>query len=158
MLSFSDYTNQAFINTYFDYQKVAYGQRKPEKPWETCYTVVDNYFPYAIGRMYIDNYFNQQSRTAVDKLIREVKSAFSSELDRYDWMDGFTLRKSKEKVSKYTFHRIVFLSPQSIVIKFSSKRDESRKVIYILLISYDFHSSPSFSPNKTLRQMHSSMK
>lgn len=98
VLSFSDYTNKAFTDTYFNFQKVAYGQRKPEKPWETCYALVDNYFPLSVGRLYIENYFNAQSKPAVDRLVKEVKSAFSNELDRYDWMDDFTLKKSKEKV------------------------------------------------------------
>lgn len=98
VLSFSDYTTKSFTDTYFQYQKVAYGQRKPEKPWETCYAIVDSYFPHAIGRLYIENYFNKLSKEAVDRLVKEVKTAFSSELDRYDWMDDSTLGKSKEKV------------------------------------------------------------
>lgn len=98
VLSFSDYTTKAFTDTYFEYQKIAYGQRKPEKAWETCYTIVDSYFPYSIGRLYVENYFNQLSKGSVDKLVKEVKTAFSSELDSYDWMDAFTLKKSKEKV------------------------------------------------------------
>ncbi|KAI1285214.1 Neprilysin-1 [Halotydeus destructor] len=100
VLGYSDYTTKSFISAYFDHQKVAYGQRKPETPWETCYTLVDQYFPNAVGRLYIDNYFSTQSKTAVEKLIKEVKGAFSNELDRYDWMDSYTRGKSKEKLDE----------------------------------------------------------
>lgn len=99
-MSYSDYTTRNFTDTYFTYQKVAYGQRKPEKTWETCYAIVDSYFPYAIGRLYVDNYFNVQSKNSVERLIREVKSAFTKELDQYEWMDSTTRRRSKEKLNE----------------------------------------------------------
>lgn len=100
VLAYSDYTTQRFIDTYFTYQKVAYGQRKPEKPWETCYSVVDAYFPYTIGRMYVDSFFNRQSKETIETLVREVRSAFSSQLDEYDWMDNYTRRRAKDKLNE----------------------------------------------------------
>ena len=100
ILGYSDYTTKNFLETYFNFQKVAFGTRKPEKAWETCYTIVDQYFPHTIGRLYIDSYFNQQSKTVVDNLVREVRNAFFQELDEYDWMDDFTRRRAKDKLHK----------------------------------------------------------
>lgn len=100
VLGYADYTTQRFIDTYFNYQKVAYGQRKPEKPWETCYSIVDAYFPYTIGRMYVDNFFNGASKETIETLVREVRSAFSNELDKYDWMDSYTRRRAKDKLNE----------------------------------------------------------
>lgn len=100
VLSYSDYTTKNFTDTYFKYQKIAYGQRKPEKGWETCYAIVDQYFPYTIGRLYIDNYFNTLSKGAVERLIKEVKNAFTEELNSYDWMDSTTRKRSKEKLNE----------------------------------------------------------
>jgi predicted metalloendopeptidase len=100
VLGYSDYTTKHFLDTYFNFQRVAYGQRKPEKAWETCYTVVDSYFPHTLGRLYIDSYFNPDSKPVVENLVKEVRNAFSQELDQYDWMDDFTRRRAKDKLHK----------------------------------------------------------
>lgn len=137
VLSFSDYTNKAFTDTYFAYQKVANGQRKPEKAWETCYALVDSYFPYSIGRLYVENYFNAQTKPAVDRLVKEVKSAFSSELDRYDWMDSVTLRKSKEKLNEM----LVNVAFQSFI-----KNDTELEKNYLGVSYIVYYNACSFKP------------
>lgn len=98
VLGYSDYTTRHFTDTYFNFQRIAYGQRKPEKTWETCYTIVDSYFPFTIGRLYVDHYFTPESKKIVANLVKEVRSAFSQELDEYDWMDAFTRSRAKEKL------------------------------------------------------------
>lgn len=96
--AYGDYTTKAFTDISFEYQRSAYGQKEPEDPWEFCYSVTDNNFHYAVGRLYIDNYFGPSARSDMGKLIREIKTAFSEELNKQDWMDVSTKNKAKEKV------------------------------------------------------------
>lgn len=97
---YADFTTQEFVNAYFEFQKVAQGQKKPEKQWEICYNIVDSYFPYTIGRLYVDSAFNGKSKREIEMLVASVKSAFRKELDRYDWMDTFTRKRAKEKLDE----------------------------------------------------------
>ena len=100
VLGYSDYTTRQFTDTYFNFQRVAYGQRKPEKTWETCYGIVDTYFPFTIGRLYVDSVFNGLSKGAVESLVHEVRSAFRKEFETYDWMDSFTKNRARDKLDE----------------------------------------------------------
>ncbi|RWS23715.1 hypothetical protein B4U80_05168, partial [Leptotrombidium deliense] len=98
VLYYGDFTTKEFTDVYFKYQKVSEGLRSKEKLWEFCYETVDDYFDYALGRLYVDNYFNSKAKSDINRMIRYVKSAVGNQLSRQKWMDMKTKRTAIEKV------------------------------------------------------------
>ncbi|RWS07493.1 neprilysin-11-like isoform X2 [Dinothrombium tinctorium] len=97
VLYYGDFTTDEFADIYFNYQKVSEGLRSQEKVWEFCYETVDDYFDYALGRLYVDNQFNSQAIGDIKRLIRQVKNAVGDDLNQQNWMDLQTKRKAIEK-------------------------------------------------------------
>jgi len=57
-----------------------------------------SYFSHAIGRIYVDKHINDETRTEIKQMVRELKTAFGQLIDVNDWMDNTTTAKAKEKV------------------------------------------------------------
>ena len=73
--------------------------RVQEQLWEFCYALVETYYPSAVGRLYIDNYFNSETIEEVEELIDLVRDQVDLTITNQNWMDKKTRRHAKEKVS-----------------------------------------------------------
>lgn len=97
-LHFSDYTNSLYTKLYFEFQRTSEGLRVQEQLWEFCYSLVETYYPSAVGRLYIDNYFNSETIEEVEELIDLVRDQVDLTISNQSWMDKKTRRHAKEKV------------------------------------------------------------
>jgi predicted metalloendopeptidase len=98
-LHFSDYTSQLYTRLYFEFQRTTEGLRVQEQLWEFCYSLVETYYPSVVGRMYIDNYFNQETIQEVEMLIDLIRDQVKQQLTTQTWMDQKTRQQAKQKVS-----------------------------------------------------------
>lgn len=99
ILGFGDYTVSQFRQLRFKFQKARKGLKSPEKDWEFCYNQLDNYYHFAMGRLYIDNYFNSTNIKKVETLVRYIKDSLKEAFNKQTWMDPLTRKKAKRKVN-----------------------------------------------------------
>ena len=96
--NFADYTVKEFRHMYFEYQKLSEGITRPEKNWEFCYSLMNSYFNFVIGRLYIDNYFNSSIVNEVEDMTKHIISSFKYSLSQQTWMNRGTRIRAKQKV------------------------------------------------------------
>ncbi|XP_015784813.1 neprilysin-4-like [Tetranychus urticae] len=99
VIAFGDYTVSQFRQFRFKFQRARKGLKSPEKDWEFCYNQLDNYYHFAMGRLYIDNYFNSTNIRKVETLVRYIKDALREAFNKQTWMDPLTRKKAKRKLN-----------------------------------------------------------
>lgn len=84
----------------FYYRKL-FGQPKPEKRWKQAVSAVDMYIGEALGKLYVDQEFGEESRRRIAVMIEDLKEVFAEKLEKLDWMSDSTRKKALEKFSKF---------------------------------------------------------
>lgn len=64
-----------------------------------CTDVVFDQMDVAIGGIYIRTHFRTESKHVATELVKEVRNAFSENLNKIAWLDAATLQKAKEKAT-----------------------------------------------------------
>jgi putative zinc metalloproteinase T16A9.4 len=97
--NFADYTVREFRHMFFEYQKLSEGITRPEKNWEFCYSLMNTYFNFIIGRLYIDNFFNSSTVNEIESMTKYIIASFKDSLSKQTWMNRGTRVRAKQKVS-----------------------------------------------------------
>lgn len=92
------WTSQSFKRLRFEFDQIVIGIRKPNDLKEDCKELVTYGLGFSIGRMYINNYFNESTRREVYMLVKEIKDSFKFNLEQLNWMDTATKYVAIEKV------------------------------------------------------------
>lgn len=58
--------------------------------WEKCLIRTKERLPYSIAALYVRKYFNEESKTIVQKLIDDIRNEFYEIIDNLNWMDADT--------------------------------------------------------------------
>ena len=69
----------------------------------TCSNYVLDNMEYAVGRLYVANYFNGDSKSAATNMILNIQNEFKRSLKRIEWMENESKKAALEKV-------IIFIS------------------------------------------------
>ncbi len=69
----------------------------PSRSWSCSNFVLDN-MEYAVGRMYVSNYFNSESKRAATEMILNIQNEFRLNLKKVDWMDNESKKAALDKV------------------------------------------------------------
>lgn len=71
-----------------------------------CVFIIINYcrFSYAVASLYIRKYFDLESITKANQIIKYLKQTFNEMLKNLDWMDSKTRQKALEKADKMVQH------------------------------------------------------
>ncbi|GFU09355.1 endothelin-converting enzyme homolog [Nephila pilipes] len=78
------------------------GSVEKKTRWKTCIAAVDNSIGFALSSMYIRKSFLHDSKTLVNNMIDEIKTAFKENFPLIDWMDSETRNLSVDKVDSVT--------------------------------------------------------
>jgi putative endopeptidase len=94
----------AFLTARFDF----YGKRlsglKEQSPRERrAISYVSRKMPQLVGRLYVDRYFSEESRTKAAELFDYLKKAFAERLATVDWMDAKTRAEAQSKLAAFKF-------------------------------------------------------
>ncbi|XP_044017351.1 neprilysin-2-like [Aphidius gifuensis] len=97
------YLNEKIRNRQLDYLSTITGQTENKPRWKKCISIVKNYFPHAIGALYIKNYVDKNVKSNVEIIVMNIRNKFDELIKKADWMDDVTrqhaLDKSKELTS-----------------------------------------------------------
>ncbi|PAA60415.1 hypothetical protein BOX15_Mlig022609g1, partial [Macrostomum lignano] len=67
-------------------------------PWALCVRSVSGMFGFGLGKLYVDQHFDDESKLAVNSMINDVKAAFNRSLQEAAWMDATTRRLAMAKL------------------------------------------------------------
>ncbi|CAL1538998.1 unnamed protein product [Lymnaea stagnalis] len=71
---------------------------KPQQRWEKCVESAIQFFPDAVSRMYIDQYFSKDAREYLKSMIVDLSNAFKELLEENTWMTKDTKKKAEAKL------------------------------------------------------------
>ncbi|XP_064642722.1 membrane metallo-endopeptidase-like 1 isoform X4 [Lineus longissimus] len=88
-LKYRELTNQ--------YNKVIFGSGVERPRWRTCVSYVQDRLGWSVGRLFVEEYFDDTAKSHAEDMIHNIRKAFNDFLTVNTWMDNVTKRAAKEK-------------------------------------------------------------
>ncbi|KAL3862327.1 hypothetical protein ACJMK2_008304 [Sinanodonta woodiana] len=82
-----------------DYNEVVYGMSTPRARWRHCAGYVNGQMGMAVGRLFIEETFDETAKSSALAMISDIREAFDDILQELDWLDNTTRTKANEKAS-----------------------------------------------------------
>ena len=93
------FLNSAFENESFDfYSRKLNGQEEMEPRWKRVIKTESAFLGEPIGKLYVQKYFDQESKARMLELVSNLKTAFRYRLHNLTWMEDATKEKALEKL------------------------------------------------------------
>ncbi|XP_064610724.1 neprilysin-like [Liolophura sinensis] len=80
-----------------DYQKAVFGTQAARARWRTCVAITRDVLGDAVGRMFVDEVFDESAKDIALEMISSIRKAFNGLLEDIDWMDNPTRKVAEEK-------------------------------------------------------------
>jgi putative endopeptidase len=103
MTHYADILSKPFETASFKYQKVISGQAVQKTRAQLMVQNVDWHLGFALGKIYVKRYFNEDSKKRILDLVNNLQKAFEVRINELDWMSDSTKIKAKEKL--YTINK-----------------------------------------------------
>ncbi|WMT49652.1 MAG: M13 family metallopeptidase [Thermoplasmatales archaeon] len=86
----------------FDFfRKKLLGQNEMEKRWKKVVFIVDETMGEALGKLYVDREFGEESRKRMHDMVEDLREVFVERIKSLPWMGEQTKEKALEKFSKF---------------------------------------------------------
>ena len=102
MTNYADILSEPFETTSFEYTKVISGQAVQKSRAQVMVQKVDRQLGFALGKLYVERYFDEEAKKRVLDLVNNLQKAFESRIDQLDWMSDSTKVKAIEKLYTIT--------------------------------------------------------
>lgn len=100
--AFAFYMSDAFVQAQFDFEgRVLGGQTEMEPRWKRGVGAVDSALGEVVGKLYVQNYFQEASKQRMDQLIENLRAAFKTGIDELEWMTPATKVQAQDKLAKF---------------------------------------------------------
>ena len=97
----SPYLSKRFVDSRFEFQeKALYGVQSQRLRWKRGVRLISSTMGEALGRAYVEQHFPASSRSAMEKMIANLRSAMATRLQALAWMDASTRREALSKLLK----------------------------------------------------------
>lgn len=96
------YSSRQLKQRYLKFQKEIDGRLDRDQIWKSCVDVVTENLPYAVGSIYVKDYFKHQEKQEVLKMYKNIKDEFSNVLKESLWMDDKMKSKLNDKLNSLT--------------------------------------------------------
>ena len=73
-----------------------------DERWRTCTNYARDNLPLIVGRMYVEKYFNIETKEKVSDFANNIKQSFVQILNEQKWMDNETKKRALNKATKMT--------------------------------------------------------
>lgn len=100
--SYAEVLSKPFEDASFAYEKVISGQSTQLTRAQQMVQKVDSQLGYALGQLYVKQYFNEDAKKRVLDLVNNLQKAFESRINKLDWMSDSTKAQAKEKLYAIT--------------------------------------------------------
>jgi len=102
MTNYADILSEPFETTSFEYTKVIYGQAVQKSRAQVMVQKVDRQLGFALGKLYVERYFEEEAKKRVLDLVNNLQKAFENRINQLDWMSDSTKVKAREKLYTIT--------------------------------------------------------
>jgi putative endopeptidase len=89
------YTNENFAF----YGATLNGTPNQRERWKRAIDATDSALGEAVGRRYVERYFNLQTRDRAEAMVHNIVSAFGQRIDALEWMSDATKQHAKAKLA-----------------------------------------------------------
>ncbi|XP_045162499.2 neprilysin-1-like isoform X2 [Mercenaria mercenaria] len=86
-----------FVDEYEKFRKVRDGTTVKESRWKKCSHRTVNTFGMAVGRLFVREAFDEESKDKALDMIHDIREAFNERLSELSWMDEETRAVAKDK-------------------------------------------------------------
>ena len=101
--AFASYLSKDFVDAQFDFEgRVLNGQAELEPRWKRGVGAVNAALSEVVGKLYVDNYFKEESKQRMDQLIENLRGAFKVGIDELEWMTAATKAEAQGKLASFT--------------------------------------------------------
>jgi putative endopeptidase len=101
LLEFHNYLNLEIEACYFNFYSTCISDIKYMKPqWKRTLAILDQNIGELIGKLYVNNYFNYESKQKALDIFNMVKNELAEYLLNNDWMEPSTKEKAINKLNK----------------------------------------------------------
>lgn len=101
--AFASYLSKDFVDAQFDFEgRVLNGQAEMEPRWKRGVGAVNAALSEVVGKLYVDNYFKEESKQRMDQLIENLRGAFKVGIDELEWMTAATKAEAQGKLASFT--------------------------------------------------------
>ncbi len=97
------YLTSAFSATNFSFYGTALtGAPKQRERWKRGVSLVEGAMGEAIGRIYVQEHFDETSKAEMDELVANLVEAYRQSITGLDWMTDETRARALDKLDKFT--------------------------------------------------------
>ena len=101
--SLAGYLSEDFVQAQFDFEGRVLGGLEEIRPrWKRGVDTVDGALGEVVGRLYVEKYFQEQSKSRMDELVENLREAFRVGINELEWMTGVTKAQAQDKLDKFT--------------------------------------------------------
>lgn len=90
--------DKRFQETKQRFYYVLFGRERLPPRWQTCVTQVNSNMGMALGRMFVERYFDEISKNDTLQMTKEIKQSFRDILLDTDWLDANTKQLARLKI------------------------------------------------------------
>lgn len=91
--------NEAFVREDFDFfRHTLFGAQELQPRWRRCVRATDGNLGEALGQVYVERAFPSSSKQRVLKLVQDLQTVLSKDIDAADWMTSETKKQAQEKL------------------------------------------------------------
>ncbi len=90
-----------FVNAQFDYNKVLTGQQEIKPRWERMYWSTDGNLGFALGKIYVKEYFSADAKKRIDELVSNLQKAYEARINKLTWMSDSTKKIAVDKLHAF---------------------------------------------------------
>ena len=91
----------AFRAEAFKFNSVLSGVQQDRPRWKRGVSLVSNVLGEAIGKMYVEKYFPESSKTRMIELVHNLQKALAQRIDESTWMGKETKAQAKDKLEHF---------------------------------------------------------
>ncbi|MDC7683616.1 peptidase M13 [Asticcacaulis sp. BYS171W] len=96
------YLSDRFSTRQWEFRSRDLSGAKVQRPlWKRALSVTDGAMGEALGREYVNRYFPAESKTMMQGLVADLKTAMGKRIDGLTWMSAETKAKAHEKLNKF---------------------------------------------------------
>ncbi len=95
--------SSAFVNEDFDFNnRILRGTEKILPRWKRCVSATDGALGFALGKIYVAEYFPPESKARADEMVRHLIAALRDDLATLSWMGTETRKAALAKLDAFT--------------------------------------------------------
>ena len=96
------YLSDDFVNTSFEFAKVRSGVQQQQPRWKRIQGTTENFLGEAIGELYVREYFPESSKTYMEGLVENLRTALGKHIINLPWMSDETKLQAIKKLNAIT--------------------------------------------------------